>query len=150
MEAASPEARAEDAPEVIGRRVAAALVDIALMAVLFVVMALLLGESETTGGNTSIRLEGAEFLLYLGAVYLYYFLAEALTGRTLGKALLGLRVVRREGGRAGTGRIALRTILRLVDSLPALYLLGFVLVLATGQRRQRLGDLAAGTTVARG
>ena len=36
----------------------------------------------------------------------------------------------------------------LIDMLPALYLLGFIVLLAT-PRKQRIGDLAAGTTVAR-
>jgi uncharacterized RDD family membrane protein YckC len=44
--------------------------------------------------------------------------------------------------------VAIRTILRLVDSLPFLYLLGFIVIMVT-PRRQRLGDLAGGTTVAR-
>ncbi len=39
--------------------------------------------------------------------------------------------------------------LRLVDWLPVLYLVGFITVLATGRRQQRLGDLAAGTAVLR-
>jgi hypothetical protein len=36
-----------------------------------------------------------------------------------------------------------------VDWLPALYLVGFIAMLATGARRQRLGDLAADTRIAR-
>jgi len=42
-----------------------------------------------------------------------------------------------------------RTLLRIVDWLPALYLVGFIAMLATGERRMRLGDLAARTRVAR-
>jgi hypothetical protein len=45
--------------------------------------------------------------------------------------------------------IAVRTLLRIVDWLPALYLVGFIAMLATGERRMRLGDLAARTRVAR-
>ena len=39
-----------------------------------------------------------------------------------------------------------RNLLRLVDELPASYLLGFVVMLAS-KRHQRLGDVAAGTVV---
>src|SRR5262249_60607544 len=63
--------------------------------------------------------------------------------------LLGRRVVRPGGSRASAAAVAGRTLLRLIDWLPALYLTGFITVLATGPRRQRLGDLAARTGVAR-
>ncbi len=39
--------------------------------------------------------------------------------------------------------------MRLVDFLPVLYLVGLVVLLSTGTRQQRLGDLLAGTTVIR-
>jgi uncharacterized RDD family membrane protein YckC len=42
----------------------------------------------------------------------------------------------------------LRNVLRIVDFLPVLYLVGLVTV-AVSQRNQRLGDLAAGTLVVR-
>ena len=40
-------------------------------------------------------------------------------------------------------------LLRIVDWLPLLYLAGFITALATGTRRQRIGDLAARTVMAR-
>ena len=42
-----------------------------------------------------------------------------------------------------------RTLLRVVDGV-GFYLVGLVSMLATGERRQRLGDLAAGTVVVDG
>ena len=42
--------------------------------------------------------------------------------------------------------IAVRTVLRVIDGL-FMYLVGLVVMLVTGQRRQRLGDMAAGTMV---
>lgn len=62
---------------------------------------------------------------------------------------LGLRVEAVDGGRPSGQAIGLRTVLRLVDGLPFLYLVGFIAMLATGSRRQRLGDLAANTRVTR-
>ena len=43
---------------------------------------------------------------------------------------------------------AVRNVLRLVDSLPTLYLIGMISVIVTAHN-QRLGDLAAGTIVVR-
>ena len=75
--------------------------------------------------------------------------AQGDGGQTLGKQLLGLRVVRADGSRLSVPAIAVRTLLRIVDWLPARCLVGFLAMLATGERRQRLGDLAARTRVAR-
>ena len=64
--------------------------------------------------------------------------------------VLGLRVVRRDGSVPGAGPIAVRTVLRIVDALPFMYLIGFTVLLTAGKGRQRLGDMAADTAVARG
>jgi uncharacterized RDD family membrane protein YckC len=139
----------EDTTDVLGRRIGAALVDVLVLAVIFGFTGLTIGDTSTGGGRAAVNLEGGAFLVFVALVLLYYFLGEALTGQTLGKRLLGVRVVRVDGKPAGTGPAATRTILRLVDQLPAMYLLGFIVVLATGKRRQRIGDLVAGTRVVR-
>jgi hypothetical protein len=87
--------------------------------------------------------------LYLGLVLVYYFALEATIGQTVGKLLTGVRVVRADAARPSVGAVAIRTVVRVVDWLPLLYLVGFLTMLATGARRQRLGDLAAGTGIAR-
>ena len=79
-----------------------------------------------------------------------YFVAfEVLTqGRSLGKAMFGLRVVR-EGGLPVTLRESMvRNLLRAVDMLPTGYLVGFV-SMAISAKTRRLGDIAAGTIVVR-
>jgi uncharacterized RDD family membrane protein YckC len=135
--------------DVLGRRISAALIDLALMFGLFVVLALAIGNNSAGGGSVSLTLTGAGAALYLVLVLVYYFVLEATIGQTLGKLLLGLRVVRPDGSRPSVGAIALRTVLRIVDWLPFLYLVGFITMMVTGQRRQPLGDLAAKTGVAR-
>ncbi len=69
-------------------------------------------------------------------------------GQTIGKRLFGLRVVDAQGLKLRPAQIVLRNLLRAVDMLPLLYLVGGVACLAT-RRAQRLGDLAAGTVVVR-
>ncbi len=83
---------------------------------------------------------------FLGAIAAYFVVAEGAAGRTLGKWALGLKVVGPTGGRPGLPRAALRNLLRLVDGLPTLSILGVVLILVTAERT-RVGDLAAGTRV---
>ena len=149
----------------LGLRVAAALVDVTLLAGLFVIVGLATGgtPAPTPGvfswsvgavaaGTWWIRfgeatVAGWWLALYLAVLLLYFFASEATTGQTVGKRLLGLRVVYGDGTRPSVAAIAGRTLLRLVDWLPLLYLVGFISVLVTGKRQQRLGDLAAWTQV---
>ncbi len=69
-------------------------------------------------------------------------------GQTIGKRVLSLRVVDVAGHRLQFSQVAIRNLLRAVDILPGLYLVGGVAMLLS-KRGQRLGDLAANTAVIR-
>ncbi len=102
-------AMAHDRTEVLGRRIGAGLLDLVVVVALLVALGLLIGESETGDGSVQVSLNGAPALVWVALSLLYYFAFEAMTGRTLGKRLLGLRVAAADGGRAGAGQIAVRT-----------------------------------------
>ena len=93
---------------------------------------------------------GGVFAIVVFLVFFVYDVAfEVLAGgRTPGKRWTGLRVVRVGGQPVGFVASAIRNLLRPIDFLPSLYLVGIASVLVT-KRNQRLGDLAAGTVVAR-
>jgi len=67
-------------------------------------------------------------------------------GQTIGKRLLGLRVIDARGLRLHLPQIVLRNLIRLVDALPLLYLVGGIACFFS-RNGQRLGDLAANTIV---
>ena len=72
------------------------------------------------------------------------WLLEASFGATLGKALVGIRVVT-TSRRSALAASAIRNLLRIVDGL-GFYLVG-AMVAGCSRCRQRLGDLCAGTAV---
>ncbi len=77
----------------------------------------------------------------------YFFLFEWLwSGQTPGKRLLGIRVIEWQGTGISYYQAAVRNIVRVVDSLPLFYTVGFI-VAACNRMHRRLGDLAAGTLV---
>ena len=81
---------------------------------------------------------------------LYHPVLEILMGgRTPGKASLGLRVVSADGQPASAFQLVLRGLVWLVDAFLLVPLPLGLVVIALGPRRQRLGDLAAGTLVVR-
>ena len=87
-------------------------------------------------------------LYFLLAVVAYFVLLEGFAGATIGKRLVGLRVVGTVGERIGMAQSALRNALRIVDSLPILNLVGIVLIL-TSPEKARFGDRVARTRVIR-
>lgn len=85
-------------------------------------------------------------LLYL-PVMLYSLVQESLMeGQTIGKKLLGIKVVKIDGYQASFFDYLIRWVLRLIDISGTLYMAG-VISMAISKNHQRLGDLAAGTAV---
>lgn len=128
----------------VGLRAVAALIDLVL---LFVVGYALAG---VTGGTTAsgFNLQGGPFFIWLAITLAYYIVLEARFGWTIGKRLVGLRVVMREGARPLDWRASIvRNVLRLVDGL-FFYLVGAIFIW-TSKDRQRLGDRVARTVVLR-
>ena len=133
----------------IGSRALAALIDMlilvasALSTVILLSMVAGLGEALGSLGGAVILLLG--FVVWNG----YFILFEGLRqGQTPGKRFVGIRVVRDTGNAVGLGAAVARNLLRIADFLPPPYLIGALLV-AFHPRGKRLGDIVAGTVVAR-
>jgi uncharacterized RDD family membrane protein YckC len=93
--------------------------------------------------------EAIKILAYFVISLVYMALAEWLwRGQTVGKRLLRLRVVDAGGFRLEPSQVIVRNLMRFIDGLPGLYLVGAITCLVS-RHRQRLGDLAAGTVVIR-
>ncbi len=84
-------------------------------------------------------------LIFLIIMALYMVLLEGLVGATLGKWMLGLRVIGLDGGRPGLWKSVVRNVLRVVDGTP-LNIPGVILILRSPERA-RFGDRVAGTRV---
>ncbi len=136
-----------DEPDVIGRRIGAALIDLAIIVLITLLVGGILGNDTAADAPDSARFGTLDRLLILCLAFGYYWGSEAVWGQTLGKRVLAIRVVGADGGKATAGATFVRTILRIVDSLPAFYLVGLIALFATGPRRQRIGDMAAKTRV---
>lgn len=76
--------------------------------------------------------------------FIYTCVLEASCGATVGKVIVGIRVVR-SGRRGALSAAAIRNLLRFVDAV-GFYVIGAI-VAGCSPWRQRLGDLSAGTMV---
>ncbi len=122
------------------RRVLAALIDLAIVAVGYAVILAAAGKLDAPDAGGALIAVGIGWALY------YYFAMESGNGQTLGKRVMNIRVVDVNGQPAGMREVALRTVLRLIDGL-FFYLVGLIVMLATRERRGRLGDLVGGTMI---
>jgi uncharacterized RDD family membrane protein YckC len=136
---AQTSARAMPGSKLDNRRMLAALFDLAIVAAGGAAILVAAGVLGGDGGSPAAPLAG---VVVAWALY-YYFACESGGGQTVGKRLTRLRVVREDGSPTEMRDIAVRTVLRPVD----MALVGLIAMLATGERRARVGDLAAGTMI---
>lgn len=126
----------------VGSRVLAALVDYFLLMLISIAwavgsLALAAALELRPGWGVAMLLAGAFVLDYL-----YFAVQEiAMDGRTVGKRVVGLRVVARDGAAAGAGAVLVRNLVRTVDVLVGVLLMGL------DPLARRLGDRLAGTLV---
>ncbi len=131
----------------VGERFVAILIDTIILLIVTAIITFPLGILSFPFGNPMGFIFGGfqiiSWLLWIG--YFTYF--EGTTGRTWGKQLTNLKVVDVTTGEpVEFGRAFLRNILRIVDWLPFLYIVGIILI-STSERKQRLGDMLTRTAV---
>lgn len=133
----------------LGDRILATIIDniilVAWVAACFILLYALMGLGRT--GSTSEV--GAVLLgLLVGIPYVFYnLICEVfLNGQSLGKKARDIRVMRLDGTAPRLGDYLLRWLLRIIDFGIFSGMVAVITIAANG-KGQRLGDLAAGTTV---
>lgn len=123
---------------ILARRWAATSIDMICMFFAFITLHAALGD----------ELHHTLLPLTLTCLALYFPLLEGLWGITLGKLAAGIKVVDYHGRRPGIRKALIRSLLRIIEGNPLLLgglPAGIVAVLSP--RKQRLGDILAGTLV---
>ncbi len=130
----------------LGSRFLARLLDSVIQFGVIVALAFGLG---IAGGGTPGFVQAIVIIFVFLTIFAYDVAFETLNhGRTIGKQAAGIRVVGQTGEPVRFLASAIRNIARILDFLPAFYLIGTISIIAT-ERDQRVGDLAAGTLVMR-
>lgn len=126
----------------VGERILAYLIDGLIMLAYIIVVLTLIGGLETDMGGEWLFMS-----IIILPLMLYFLLWESLwNGRSPGKAALDLRVVKLDGSKPAFSNYLVRWLLRIVDITITSGSVAVVAILLNG-KGQRLGDLAAGTTV---
>jgi len=146
------------------KRLFAYIIDFGLLVVYLYSMKFLLYEGFNVNFEESV---GLDILIISLPMLLYSLLAELwMNGQTVGKRIMGIRVISLEGGEPTLGQYILRWITKffewpflfgyilLAPGMITAYIMitgmlgiGVIIIIALTPRSQRLGDLAAGTVV---
>ncbi|MGD2247462.1 MAG: RDD family protein [Candidatus Methanofastidiosia archaeon] len=127
-------------------RIVAVIIDYIVIVVIVGILGMIIGFSLVAAGRFGVSM--VPLILFIGVVpFLYYTFFEAyMNGQTVGKMLVKIKVVKEDGSPIDIVDALIRNVLRIIDSLPVLYLLGLVLI-ASSDKKQRLGDIVAKTVV---
>ncbi len=88
------------------------------------------------------------FMLFVSLPFLFYhlFFEVFFQGQSIGKRVMRIKVVKVDGTQVTMGDYLTRWVFRMVETLPSLGGIAILAILFNG-KGQRLGDMAAGTTV---
>lgn len=131
----------------VGDRVVSALIDqLILIGYLIAIVFLYIWLLNLTEGS-AFDFPVAYFIILFLPAFFYHLLCETfLNGQSFGKKIMKIRVVKLDGSQAGIGSYFLRWILSPVDIYFTYGAVGLITLLING-KGQRVGDIAAGTTV---
>ena len=141
----------------LGSRFLAGAVDLLIQSaanfVLIIILVVAISAGMKTGAlnhmsSTAAKWFTAAVILFYFVLYWGYFsLFEAFrNGQTPGKRSMKIRVIKDSGRQITFFEALARNLLRVVDALPGMYLVGVISILFTRQNK-RLGDLVADTIV---
>ncbi|MCM4168846.1 hypothetical protein KCTC52924_02542 [Arenibacter antarcticus] len=129
----------------IGERIMAFLID-AFLLYLYAMLVQVIGTTIGYVFDDSWTQIGLVSLIFLPAMFYSLLMHSLFNGRTVGKMLLKIRVVRVDGTPVHWSNLLVRWILRFVDIWLFFGSVGILAILFT-HKKQRLGDVAAGTVV---
>lgn len=123
-------------------RILAFIIDFFIFWLIGMILGFFFGEP-LSNGEVGYNLSGLPALFQFLIGFYLWPISEGLSGQTLGKKILNLKVVTTEYKPIGIGQAFGRFFLGFIDWI---FLIG-IIVASVNHKKQRIGDLAAGTLV---
>lgn len=127
----------------VGTRMLAILIDFAVMMAYVVFNTYILSKINFDESWTYIAVT---MLVNFPVIFYFFYMETIFQGQTLGKKVMNLKVIRIDGNKASIYEYFIRWIFTIVDILMMSGVIGLLSMVMT-KKTQRLGDLAANTTV---
>jgi uncharacterized RDD family membrane protein YckC len=136
----------------VGERLLAWLIDAAIFTVYFIIILIIINIFSDSTGHNEVNNPWPQITISIlvSIPFVLYNLAcdVGLNGQTFGKKLMRIKVISLNGDQASFGQYLTRWLFRLVDIFIFNGLPAFVSIIVS-DKKQRIGDLVAGTTVIR-
>jgi uncharacterized RDD family membrane protein YckC len=129
----------------LGERIAARLIDWGVflgLYISFIILSFTLG----TAGSGSIVVSVLLFIALLSYAFYNLVCEIFMSGQSIGKRVMKIKVISLDGGQPTLGQYFIRWIFRLVDFVLT-FQVGGVLCIILSDKKQRIGDIVAGTTL---
>ncbi len=127
----------------IGYRISASLIDFLVYWLVGIILGLLFRETGTGNNGLSVHLSGIPAALLFLTMFALIPIQEGLTGKTIGKRIVKIKVISEDYSEGSVGRSIARHLFDFVDMI---FLVGLIVASVT-LKKQRIGDLIAKTIV---
>jgi uncharacterized RDD family membrane protein YckC len=125
----------------LGERIIAWIVDTVILAAYIVIVLIVFLSSGVIETNTWL------ILLFFIPPFFYHLVTEIMmNGQSIGKRVMNIKVISLDGGQATLGQYIIRWLFRFIDFTLTNCLCALISV-AVSQKKQRVGDMVAGTTL---
>lgn len=124
-------------------RIVAALIDFAIVCLIAFVMCYLFGEHQIDDGTLSFKISGFPAFILFCMLFSLISIQEGLTGKTIGKRILKIKVLKKDSSESTLGSSIIR---HLFDAIDMIFGIGLIIAVS-GKKKQRIGDLVAKTIV---
>ncbi len=135
-------------PALLSRRIAAGGIDSPVLGFAFLIFLYASSGSLIHLTELSNCSNYSALVLLALSSFLYYSVLESLLATTIGNSILKMTVVQRNSEICSFEAALKRNLLRYVEWLPIIYLVGTITIM-TSSNRQSIGDRLAGTIVTR-
>lgn len=132
----------------LGERIVARLIDLGIFFGLYIIFIMLIAIGRISGILKSGPLLFPIIIGVYAASYIFYNLVceILMNGQCVGKRIMKIKVISLDGSQPSIGQYFIRWLFRLVDfALTAQ--VGGLICIAVSEKKQRIGDIVAGTTV---
>jgi uncharacterized RDD family membrane protein YckC len=137
----TPPLRVKPAP--LGLRLAAGIIDSTIVALIWASLGIGFHQDVTPTAQDPLWLASLALITFV-----YYFILEWVFSASIGKRLLKLVVLSKDGDPCSLDASLKRNLLRFLDWLPICYAAAIIVIIVSSDR-QRIGDLIARTIVTR-
>lgn len=129
----------------LGERVAARLIDFGLFVVVFLAFLFMFAVTGLLRGGGLVT--SVMVIIYVVGFVFYDLVCEIfMNGQSIGKRWLKIKVISLDGSQASLGQYFIRWVFRIVDFALTSWV-GALICVAVTEKKQRIGDIVAGTTL---